>query len=395
MGRGNAYILVIDCEDGAIKKNMAQFIEEIKHYDNNIAIAVTKTDLKIDEDVEQIKDNIRINAEMLFMDQVSMIATSKYDDSVGEKIESLIRGFDQEKIFEQEFVPRIYDAGIRCIDSMETYRKGLKLDLLQFDKEIETHEKAKQKLAEKLKKEKVKLERQFKNSVGPSVINDAHNALQSNVDDLANSLKGGEKNFSKMVNNILRPVLLESTRQYVEQSFEQFIAGIDFSGMDIDSSLQGIGVNALEKYQQANNKIQEIVENGDKFNVVYKTLTTTLAVVTSTIAPWLELIIIFLPDIFKLFGKRNQEEKMRNKVDAIIPQIVEKLRPEIQKSLMEMQEEMVQQAEREIGSLIDNEVEALKTARESKEKASVEFDEKVKDVEQDINEVKNALEQIV
>lgn len=165
--------------------------------------------------------------------------------------------------------------------------------------------------------------------------------------------------------------------------------------MDIDSSLQGIGVNALEKYQQANNKIQEIVENGDKFNVVYKTLTTTLAVVTSTIAPWLELIIIFLPDIFKLFGKRNQEEKMRNKVDAIIPQIVEKLRPEIQKSLMEMQEEMVQQAEREIGSLIDNEVEALKTARESKEKASVEFDEKVKDVEQDINEVKNALEQIV
>ena len=241
----------------------------------------------------------------------------------------------------------------------------------------------------------MKLERQFKNSVGPSVINDAHNALQSNVDDLANSLKGGEKNFSMMVNNILRPVLLESTRQYVEQSFEQFIAGIDFSGMDIDSSLQGIGVNALEKYQQANNKIQEIVENGDKFNVVYKTLTTTLAVVTSTIAPWLELIIIFLPDIFKLFGKRNQEEKMRNKVDAIIPQIVEKLRPEIQKSLMEMQEEMVQQAEREIGSLIDNEVEALKTARESKEKASVEFDEKVKDVEQDINEVKNALEQIV
>ena len=144
----------------------------------------------------------------------------------------------------------------------------------------------------------------------------------------------------------------EKRRQYDQFGHAAFengggAGGFDFSGMDIDSSLQGIGVNALEKYQQANNKIQEIVENGDKFNVVYKTLTTTLAVVTSTIAPWLELIIIFLPDIFKLFGKRNQEEKMRNKVDAIIPQIVEKLRPEIQKSLMEMQEEMVQQAERE------------------------------------------------
>lgn len=393
-GRGNAYILVIDCEDGTIKQNMAQFIEEIKQYEDNIAIVITKTDLKTDEDVEQIMDKIRINAEMLFMGQVSMIATSKYDDHVGEKVENLISCFDQERIFVQEFMPQIYDAGIRCIDSLETYRKGLKLNLSQFDKEIEKHEKARKELADQLNKEKVKLERKFKNSVGPAIIADVQNALHNQADTLANSLKAGEKNFSMMVNSILRPVLLESTRQYVEQSFDQFITGIDFSSMDADSSLQDIGVNALEKYQQTNSKLQEIIENGDKFNVVYKTLTTTLAVVTSAIAPWLELIIIFLPDIFKLFGKKNQEEKLRNKVDQIIPQIVEKLKPEIQKSLMEMREEMVQQAEEEIGSMIDSEVESLKSVKESREKASVEFDERVQDVEQDLDKVKKALEQI-
>ena len=187
-GKGNAYILVIDCEDGAIKQNMAQFIEEIKQYEDNIAIVVTKTDLRTDEDVEQIMDNIRINAEMLFMDQVSMIATSKYDDNIGEKVGNLIVCFDQEKIFVQEFMPQVYDAGVRCIDSLETYRKGMKLNLSQFDKEIEKHEKARKELTDKLKKEKVKLEKQFKNSVGPAIIADVQSALHNNAETLANKI---------------------------------------------------------------------------------------------------------------------------------------------------------------------------------------------------------------
>ena len=36
----------------------------------------------------------------------------------------------------------------------------------------------------------------------------------------------------------------------------------------------------------------------------------------------------------------------------------------------------------------------MKAAKESKERASAEFDEKVQDVEQDIDKVKKALEQI-
>ena len=60
-GKGNAYILVIDCEDGAIKQNIHSFIDEIKNYENNMAIIITKTDLKISEDIERIKENIAIN----------------------------------------------------------------------------------------------------------------------------------------------------------------------------------------------------------------------------------------------------------------------------------------------------------------------------------------------
>ena len=32
-GMGNSYILVIDCEEGAIKQNISDFIKEIKNYE--------------------------------------------------------------------------------------------------------------------------------------------------------------------------------------------------------------------------------------------------------------------------------------------------------------------------------------------------------------------------
>lgn len=395
-GNGNAYVLVIDCEDGSIKQNMKEFIYEIKHYDNNIAIAITKTDLKLDEDVERIKESIEANAKILFNDYVPVITTSKYDEDAGIKIKKLIEEFDKDNIFVQQFLPQIYEAGMRCIDSMEVYKKGLKLDLSQFDKEIARHEKTKKELSDKLSREKSALENKFRNSVGPAIIADVQDALYSRMDDLERAIKGGEKSFSMTVNNILRPILLNSTQRYVEQSYDKLVAEMSNFNMDLDASLQDIGANAIEKYQQANYKIQHIAQNSDKFNTTYKAISTALAVATNVIAPWLELIIIFLPDVLKLFGLGTREESVTNKINnEIIPKIITRLQPEVENSLMEMKEDMMAQIEEEIGSLIDNEMESLETARENKEKENQMFDEKMKEVQQDIDEINQVLEKII
>ncbi len=389
-GKGNAYILVIDCEEGTVKQNITEFIDEIKNYDNNMAIAVTKTDLKIEEDIEVIRNEVAVNAQMLFGENISVITTSKYDECARDKVRTLINAFDREHIFVQEFLPQAYDIGIRCVDSMETYKNSLRIDLSQFDEEIARHEKAQKELSYQLKNEKRKLENQFKGSVGPAIIADVQNALYGRVDELTDSLKAGEKSFSMSVNNILRPVLLSSTQQYVEQSFDSFIAGIDLS--DADAAIQNLGANALEKYREANGKIQEIIQNSDKYNAVYKAITTTIAVATGMIAPWLELIIIFLPDVLKLFAGGGRDKALREKVqNEIIPQIVNRLRPEIEKTLMEMKEEMVLQAEDEINSLIGGEMESLEAAREKREKAGEAFRKSVDEIQKDIDEINKKL----
>jgi len=394
-GKGNAYILVIDCEEGAVRKNLTDFIEEIRNYDDNMAIAVTKTDLKVEEDIAQIKDEIVLAASRYFGGNVPVVTTSKYDSKAGSKIRELISSFDQEQIFYQQFAPQVYELGIQYMDSLETYKKSLRLDISQFDEEVARHEKSKKKLSDQLNREKTKLEKKLRNSVGPAIVADVENALYSNTDTLADSLKAGSQNFSMTVNRILRPVLLSSTQQYIDQSFEQFLFEIDFSGMGMDQPLQEISSQTLDKLQQANSRLQRIAQDSGKYHALYKTIATTLAVATSVVTPWLELVIIFLPDILKLFTKGKQEDSLRDQVrQQIIPDIVQKLQPEIDRSLSDMKEEMILQAEEQISSLIDNEKESLETAKENKARQTNAFEQMTAQVQADLDHLRIAVDRI-
>lgn len=392
-GKGNAYLLVIDCEEGTVRQNLAEFIQEIKNYDDNLAIVVTKTDLKTDETAAQVRDEIEMEASMYFGSSVPVVATSKYDEQAGEKVWMLADGFDRERIFFQQYAPQVYELGIQCLDSMETYKKSLRLDVSQFDQEIERHEKSKEQLAKQLQREQSKLESRFRDTVAPAISADMQNALYANTDQLANSLQAGGQSFSASVNNILRPVLLSSTQQNVDVSFSKFLSEIDLPAADFDESIQAASSQALGAFQKANDSLQKLSQDSGKYNALYKTITTTLAVATSAVAPWLELIIIFLPDILKVFTKGRQESALRDKVSGqIIPQIVEYIRPEIEKSLDQMKDEMIQGAQEQIGSFIDSEVESLEAAKEKKAAETEAFQKAAADVQQDIDRLHGALE---
>ena len=63
---------------------------------------------------------------------------------------------------------------------------------------------------------------------------------------------------------------------------------------------------------------------------MFKVAATVLAVTTGVLAPVIELVVIFLPEIIGFFSKVGQEERVQSKIQSeIIPQIKAKLRPVI------------------------------------------------------------------
>ena len=390
-GQGNAYVLVIDCEDGEIKASVLDFIKEIKQYDNNLAIVISKSDKKPEKHVESVLQKVASTASNVFNKDLIVVKTSKYQDDVEEEINTVLKSFDAQSLFEQKFQTHIVEIGNLCYAAVESVAKTSEFDDSEIEKEIVKRQKAKSKLIEQLTKERRKLSMKMKNQVKPSIINDVQNALQMNSASLASSIMSGGDSFTRTVNNILRPVLISSTQRYAEESFYEFVEQMDLSEIFSEDNSQKITDEISQKYLAASSKLNEIISNTDKAGGTYKAVIGAFAITTTVVAPWIELIVVFLPDILRLFGMLNQSNQMdtlKRKVEnEIIPQIVSKMSVQIEKSLQFLENEMVEEIQDKINALIDVESEALNFALKMKNSKQLEYDLLLKDVQNDLEEI--------
>ena len=112
---------------------------------------------------------------------------------------------------------------------------------------------------------------------------------------------------------------------------------------------------------------------------------------TSVVAPWIELIIVFLPDILKLFGiigGNSKQEKVKEKVENnIIPQVVDKLRPEVEKSLEVIKNDFMNELMKDIQSKKSDLENGLNKAIQMKEMKTEEFESKIEEMKNDIEEL--------
>lgn len=402
-GNGNAYILVIDCEGGEIQESLALFMEEIRNYNNNIAIAVSKTDKKSPELVDEVAANIADSAEDIFGEPVNVIKISKYDKETPAKLIETINGFDSEDIFKQTFKPLIFDIGSKCLFGLSGIKRGANLDESEIQKEIKHHLEIQIKLEQELEREKEKLATRMRKTVRPQILDDVRAALANRIDELTNDILQGGNAFASRVNSILRSTLASSTKQYVEQSFYEFADGLDLSSLSETTNMEGFSSSdAIDKLNKMKNTIDTIVNANKDYGPVYKTITTTLSVIFTTIAPWLELIIIFMPEVVSLFSSiigKFQERKVREEtkdklINEIIPMIISRLEPAIDESLEKMQNDMVSDVSKSINERIQIEIDGVNKAKKRLEESRREFENELAEIDNYIAQLTGAIDSL-
>ena len=323
-------------------------------------------------------------------------------DGSDAKILKLLKSFDLRDIHKQVFFPAIYEIGTQCIFGLSSMKKALHLDDTGLSEEIKIRTNNKTCLEKQFEEEKRRLSAKMKNNVRPEIISDVSNALYAQSEALAAALLAGGANFLTMVNNILRSVLVSSTKKYVEQSFDEFVSNLDVSMFTAAENYDDITIDPDKinnKFSDAKNVVSTIVEGSQNFGGVYKAITTALAVTTSVVAPWLELILIFLPDIIKAFSvfnehKAKEEANVRAKTKVtseIIPQIISKLEPEIDKSLDEMQNKMIDDVAESFRQRIDFEIECLNVTKDKLNASKNEYEAKLQEIDSSISTITKAI----
>lgn len=399
IGKGVAFILVVDCENGTLHQSDKDFLKELKLYNNNIFIAINKTDKRVD--AKDIIEIISKEAENIFDTAVPIIATSKYDESSSQRILIALSHFDSQTLFQQSFDQKIIDLLFVIKTTLESILSTETRDLSSIENEIKNYEETNKILKDELQTERKRLAKNLQSKAKEAILSDLNIALLLNSTVLASAAKNGNENFTKAVNNCIRPILISSTQKYAEIEYNNFIDTIEFKS--VDTATNDAVHNAVKSLEAINGKLKEasgllLKVTDSSNNIKYKTIVGTLAATTAIVAPWLEIVILFLPEILTLlrgiFGA-NKEEELREKIESdIVPQIISKMTPEIENLLKTIENEMMEELEAKYIRLLDANNTGLIEAKKIKEDKTKEFDEYYSAIKTNLINVQNQIKGI-
>lgn len=397
IGEAAAYIFVIDITKGTVGQNSLAFLDEIKTYSHSFAFVLTKTDKMSPTDIELVRPQIQATLDSALGKKARLLVTSIRETATQEKLTQIFCSFSADTLLLPKIGGQVMMLLQQVLDGLEAQFDAVEFNTRDIDSEIQRRQSQKTLILNKMRQEKHRLHQEMQTNVPAKVIGDAENALRNALPVLTQSAMRGNEAFSETVNNILRPVLLQSTEHHIEASFD------DYMGAIASSEEQSIDVaDVSDKMRRTLYSVQAIAEMGksfakaQKYAKMYKIFSTGLAVTTSVVAPWLEFIIIFLPEIIgglnKLVGQ-STEEKLQEHIERIaIPQILEKLRPEVKDALVHLEEEQINRLQENFALTLDSEVQALNELKAEKEHRQLDMKKKKEELARDIERIRSMIQ---
>lgn len=397
--RGTAFILVVDCEKGTISESTLKFVNEVTNYSADIAVIINKCDKKIEEDVQEIKEHIEDLLETSTGRTFPVICTSIYDTDVAKKMKQLVNSFNPQYLYDKNITSEIKKRENDIICALELMRDKATCDTNEIENEIAKRETARKKLLQQIEQQKKQMGTKLHNEVKEKIISNIHSQLMCNANTLASAYKGGVDLFQERVIEIVRPIMISEVENYSSVAYDDFLKHINYSGLsasdnvneiqDVIESVYGklMDLNASGKYllPSENKDNDDAEKSGLK---VYRTVSSILAIATDAIAPPLELLIVFLPDIINLLNALLGNTKEHQLVEAIqnkiIPQIISKIRTKLDKSLSQVETVMVNNISTSAEEILNIENEALDAAKNKKTELENTHSEFIASVNADI-----------
>ena len=389
-----AYVFVIDMTKGTIGQSALEFLCEVRKYSHSVSFVLTKSDKLTAENIVAVKDEIESVLESVWPEKVPMLVMSIREDDAGKKLAQLFGKFSADELLMQKHGGNALFILQQGLDRLETQMEAIEFNPRDIDIAIKRQEDQRDSILSKLKQEEHSLHEDMRINVPARIVGDVETALRNQISLLVSSAMQGNEAFHSTINNILRPVLLQSTERHIEASFDDYMGTIaNYSaGDNIDAT------EVADKLRKTVSSVETITKAGkafakaQKFGKLYKIFTTGAAVTTSIIAPWLELVIIFLPEILGALNSilgTSREEKLQKHIEQIaIPQICDKLRPEIQSAMLDIEEDQLAMLKEKFQTTLDNEISALENLKQEKEEQRLNVDEKRRKLTKGIDDMK-------
>lgn len=392
VSRGSAYILLVCCKDGTLKKSVADFLQETAQYPQELSVLMSQQDLLVDPDeVRQTLETIRQSVQSLYGTPVPVSPISVYDDDFTEKAERVILSFRPQEAFERRMSPPFNALLNSAIATLRTKLRAEQLDTSDIEAKIQDCEQARKEANERFRQEKRNTEKRYGMKIVSQILDDVKNALLAQSERLTESAAVSSDAFNRSVNSVIRPVLFTAVHQRIEENFEEMTERLDLSFLcednhELEESLKDallIVKDYAQDYSQSHKR-----ESPRDGVTAYQAVTGALAIVTDFVNPVIELAIVFLPTILRAFSKKSRAEKredLKHRIETlIIPEICDKLEPQLHQSVMDMQAQVLKELQERLDSAMEAQEKVLREAEAEKEQLTQDNSRRRAAIEDDI-----------
>lgn len=343
LDRAVHFIVIINVEDGTLPMSILRQLLDLHNLGHDFDFIISKTDLRTATEVQAVTEEIQGKIQGNLDCQPKIYHCGMGGDF---QLADILGKINPNQIFKKKFLGQALAAANDALAAINTRIAALSNKQAENQNIIQklTDDMAKmQQKADELKdhiREKAEF---FNNNVA---VNEVGRELSASIDELAplienNNLAGAEQ----IINSIIRSVLLRHLQDFIKEQGEQAVASFSYELNAIDQNLQDNGINkemAGKLSSYLTGKLEEFLgqqqfpekSTGKTAQSLYRVIATITSVSTSIVAPVIEILIIFLPDIFNAIFSRNtkarQQEEIRRKIlTEIIPAIKAKLRQEL------------------------------------------------------------------
>ncbi|MBV5330144.1 MAG: dynamin family protein [Chlorobium sp.] len=386
--RGAAFLIVVPAESGTLPDSLAAVIAEITAQKLPVILVISKCDKYLPQTVEDVEKELVACLENLGCSPMTVVRSARGDAEAMERLQVSLMLLNAEQLKTARFAPEAASLCQRLKEHIFTRREGCTLDLTTLDAKIRMYAQAAVDLDDALARQKTRLSTALRQSTLERVSGDVHNALMRHLDELYLCLQQGEDVFQARIAAIVNDVYRDSLNKALSLNLADILKDIE---ANMTLPVDEIG-RVLQQGTMVTITVLKTLQKISKSGKWYKITSTALAVTTSVIAPIVELLIIFLPDIINLFS--NPEERKREAVcNAMVEQVFPKVRNQVRQTLQEklpdIEQELLRNLEEEWRTRIEENMAALEQCRTEKQVSEHDWQQQLDAYAHDLDDVRD------
>jgi len=375
--RGVHFIFLTTVEDGNITKSMQRELKNILEYEKDISFFLSKSNLRAGSEIADVQEKMKEQID----DELDIEADITPIGLDGKKaLANIFKAIDIDTLYKKIFLNNLKIDYREIEGSLNTFINTLSSTKEESDRAIEELDVAMKKLTSKKERMLSDIKDKYSNVNVNSIVEEVGRTLISAKVNLVHiGTTQGSDALSSEINALVKSTLIYEVKRKLSDISDNIVDDFTFELRDLDFSLsdnfaENISENIKSALDTGTNALKNILDVTKDSSSLFKVLGTVLAIVTNVIAPIIEVVLLFLPNLLSSFFEKKAKVEFENKLfNEIIPSLKQEIRRQLPRIL-----------EGQISVLLEKIAKGFELSLEQKQKEIVE---KAKEREEKISQV--------